>query len=246
MHGVGCRLEADLSAEHKKWFRRALHALEREGVRFMMAGAFGLCHHTGLWRGTKDMDVLVLPEDREIAIEALCGAGFRDLFPDAPYDRDWIFRGVRGEVIVDLIWQLANKEDDIDPTWFDRSVGAELFGVPVRIVSAADMCWMKLFVFQLKRCDWPDIINVIRGTQGKLDWSHLLTVVGPHWRLLCALVDIYDWLCPPEREFIPDSFRAALDELSRENLDAFTSCRRELFDSRPWLTNPGAAAGQVH
>ena len=237
-HGV----EAELKPAQRKWFPRAINALKREDVPFLMAGGFGLYHHTGFWRGGKDMDVLILPEHREIAIEALCNAGFHDLFEDEPYDREWIFRAVRDGVIVDLIWQLANKEDNVDASWFDRATPGEYFGIPVFMVSAADMCWMKLFVFQLKRNDWPDIINVIRGTRGILDWNHLLTQVGPHWRLLCALVDIYDWLCPPERHFIPDTFRLALKKLRQKDVDADEECRHELFDSRPWLTSPGAGS----
>jgi hypothetical protein len=238
-------IEAEIDPLQKRRFTDALGALNRAHTPFLVAGAFGLRHYTGMWRGTKDMDLVVLPEDRESAIAALCGAGFRDLFPEEPYDRDWIFRATRDGVIVDLIWRLANKEDDIDRAWFDRGMDAQLFGQPVQMVSAADLCWMKLFVFQLRRCDWPDIINVIRGTRGRLDWEQLLREVGPHWRLLCALVNIYDWLCPPERSFIPDAFRERLEELRALNTDAAPVCRRDLFDSRPWLTRPGAGLGGI-
>jgi len=231
---------SDFEPYQRKSYRDALGALNAGNVPFLVAGAFGLWHHSGLWRGTKDLDVVILPEARDAAVAAMNAAGFRDMFPDEPYDREWIFRSVRDGVIVDLIWRLANKEDDIDPTWFDRAVIGEIFGVPVRVVSAADMCWMKLFVMQLRRCDWPDIINIVRGTRGNLDWDHLLVEVGPHWRLLRALVDIYDWLCPPERHFIPDSFRGRLEELNRRNTDVQDECRRDLLDSRPWLTGPGA------
>ena len=231
-----------LKPGQQRWFPRALRALEEEGVPFLMAGAFGLYHHTGFWRGTKDMDVLILPEHREAAIEAVCGAGFHDYFREEPYDREWIFRSARDGVIVDLIWRLANKEDDVDPKWFDRAAPGDFFGIPMKVVSAAVMCWMKLFVFQLHRCDWPDIINVIRGTEGNLDWEALLHQVGPHWRLLGALVEIYDWLCPPERHFIPREFRAALEALRRRNADADHVCRNDLLDTRPWLTYPGAGS----
>lgn len=238
--GAGSGDEEHLRPEERRWFTRAIEALNRERVPFLMAGAFGLYHYTGFWRNTKDLDVLVLPEDREAAIEAVCGAGLRDLFPDEPYDRDWIFRSTSDGVIVDLIWRLANKADDVAPAWFDRASEGEFMGLPVRFVSAADLCWMKLFVFQRLRCDWPDIINVIRGSRGRLDWDHLLREVGPHWRLLCALVDIYDWLCPAERAFIPPSFRDRLETRRRSDSDAVEECRRDLFDSRPWLTDPGA------
>lgn len=234
---------ADLSPAQRRWFSRAIRALTYAHIPFLAAGGFALHHHTGFWTGGKDMDFLVLPERREDAIEALCGAGFRDFFKDEPYDREWIFRGVREGVIVDLIWRLANKEDDIDESWFDRSAAGMVLDMPVQVVSAADLCWMKLFVFQRKRCDWPDLINIIRGTQGRLDWQHLLKEVGFHWRLLCALVNIYDWLCPPERHYIPDWFRDTLEDYRRRNLDAHDACRNDLFDTRPWLAKPGAAFG---
>jgi len=233
-------MEEDLKPVQVKWFLRAMEALERENVPYLVAGAFGLHRHTGFWRGTKDVDLLVLPEHREIAIEAVAGTGMQDMFYTQPYDREWIYRSTRDGVIVDLIWQLANKEDEVDPTWFERGEPAEFFGKAVKMVGAADMCWMKLFVFQHERCDWPDVINVIRGTCGKMDWDVLLQQVQPHWRLLCALVDIYDWLCPSERHFVPDTFRAELEARRGSNADD-APCRANLLDSRPWLTDPGAA-----
>ncbi|HEU4753223.1 MAG TPA: nucleotidyltransferase family protein [Armatimonadota bacterium] len=235
-----------LRPEEHKWFSRAIRALNREGVPFLVAGAFGLYHYTGFWRGTKDLDVLVLPQDREAAIEAVTGVGMRDMFDQEPYDRAWIFRTTRDGVIFDIIWRLANKADDVDQTWFDHASSGEIEGEPVRVVSAADMCWMKLFVFQRNRCDWPDIINVIRGTKGSLNWQHLLDQVGPHWRLLAALTDIFDWVCPADRPYIPDWFRKELDRRRHQDSDAAAECRNDLFDTRPWLTAPGAGYTGEH
>jgi len=239
-HELTRNVADQLRPEECEWFPRAVQALVREDVPFLMAGGFGLYHYTGFWRGTKDIDVLVLPQDREAAIQVIQAVGYRDMYDEEPYDREWIFRGIRNGVIFDIIWQLANKEDDIDRGWFARSVPASFLGAPVQVVSPADLCWMKLFVFQRKRCDWPDIINIIRGTQGNLDWARLLKQVGPHWRLLVALVEIYDWLCPTDRPFIPASFRDALEDLRRRNADRDRACRHDLFDTRPWLTAPGA------
>ena len=107
---------------------------------------------------------------------------------------------------------------------------------------------MKLFVFQRNRCDWPDIMNVIRGTRGNLNWHHLLTQVGPHWRLLCALIEIFDWVCPGDRHYVPDWFRAELERRRRSDTqtDREAECRNDLFDTRPWLTAPGAGYTGEH
>jgi hypothetical protein len=242
-------LERDvLKPKEHKWFGRAIRALNRERIPFLVAGAFGLYHYTGFWRGTKDLDVLVLPEYREAAIEAVTGAGMKDLFDQEPYDREWIYRSTRDGVIFDIIWRLANKADDVDHTWFEHASNGVIEGEPVKVVSAADMCWMKLFVFQRNRCDWPDIMNVIRGTGGKLNWNHLLTQVGPHWRLLYALIEIFDWVCPGDRHYVPDWFREELERRRRADTpdDRQAECRNDLFDTRPWLTAPGAGYTGEH
>lgn len=234
-------LEAQFRPEEARAFADALDALERAGIPFLIAGAFGLFRYTRFWRGTKDLDLLILPEHRERAVAAVLEAGLLDLYPLAPYDRDWIFRSHRGEVIVDLIWQLANKVDRVDGGWFARGLPGRFLGREVRYAAAADLCWMKLFVLQPQRCDWPDILNVIRGTRGQLDWDRLLKAAGEHWRLLCSVVELYDWLCPAERHFIPARFREALEALRRRDADRLPVCRATLLDSRPWLTEPGAA-----
>lgn len=235
-HNVG----EDLGADERAWLPRAIDALDRTGVPFAVAGAFALNYHSGLWRGTKDLDVLILPADRERAIAAVTEAGFRDLFPEEAYDRGWIYRATRDGVIFDMIWALANYAGEVDAGWLERSVEARFLERPVRVVSAADLCGMKLFVFQKQRCDWPDLFNVIRGTAGKLDWDHLLAQAGPHWQLLVGLTAVYDWLCPAETSFIPAGFRQALAAKQQDTPErGGGACRAELFDSRPWLTDPG-------
>jgi hypothetical protein len=231
----------ELGPSERDWHSRALAALDDAGVPFLIAGAFALNHYSGLWRGTKDLDVLVLASDRDRAVEAVTAAGMRDLFPEESYDRNWIFRATRDGVIFDIIWSLANYADSVDATWLEAATRAAFLGRPVRVVSAGDLCWMKLFVMQKQRCDWPDLFNVIRGTGGRLDWSRLLEQAGPHWRLLVGLTAVYDWLCPAETHFIPDEFRHALRALEHEWVDGRDQeCRANLLDSRPWLTTAGA------
>lgn len=241
--GRRVRMEDDLEPVELRWFQEAIDALHREGIPFLLAGAFGLYQYTGFWRGTKDLDVLVLPEHREIAVEAVTSVGLQDLFSQQPYDREWIFRSTAEGVIVDLIWQLPNKADQIAPAWMARGVEGRFFSSSVRYLSAADLCWMKLLVFQLHRCDWPDILNVIRGTRGQLDWQVLLENAGPHWQLLSALVEIHDWLCPSERYFIPAWFRAELGDRRAAAGGSSGACRADLFDSRSWLARAGGALG---
>ncbi len=232
--------DENLSEREHHHFGAAIRTLRLSNVPFLIAGGLALYHYTGFWRETKDLDLLILPEDRDLATAAFTAAGFPDFHDEEPYDREWIFRSRQDEVIVDLIWRMANKTDEVYRAWFDRATPGRLAGEEVQVVSAADLCWLKLFVLQEKRCDWPHILNIIRGTRGNLDWSHLLSEAGQHWRLLCAVTDLFDWLCPSERNFIPESSRLRLQQLRAANADMALDGRQDLLDSRPWLAEAGA------
>jgi hypothetical protein len=238
---MGCGDEVRISPEEQELFRKTILALREAEVPFLMAGAYALFKYSGCWRNTKDLDILVLPEARERAIEAVCAIGLEDYFDREPYDREWIFRGNRGDVIVDLIWRLANKAGYVEGSWFDRATDAVLLDLPVKVVGPSELCWMKLFVVQRRRCDWPDILNVIRGTAGRLDWEDLFHHVGEHWHLLAGVIHLFDWVCPNERHYIPREVRDRLITLAQQELAA--GCRADLLDARPWLTQPGAGLG---
>src|SRR6516162_3569790 len=98
-----------LSEEEWVIYSKAIDAARSSGARFMLGGGFALATFTGRWRDTKDIDFYIHPRDRAAAIAAVTRAGFRDYFSRRPYDRKWIYRSVRGDVIVDLIWSMANQ-----------------------------------------------------------------------------------------------------------------------------------------
>lgn len=238
--GPGCSY---LEPEERATFAGVLRELNRREIPFLMAGGFVFSHYSGLWRNTKDLDVVVTGANLERAVDAVLSQGLEDYYSVLPYDRSWIYRAYRpvGEdkVIVDVIHQFANHADMVDDSWFDHGVPATFAEQPVRFVAPEDLLWMKLMVFQRERCDWPDLLNIIRGLRGQLNWDRLLRSTGEHCRLVSALIHVYDWLCPAERHFIPASVREELADLLRHP-EAPQGSRRNLFDSRPWLTEPGA------
>jgi hypothetical protein len=232
-----------LAPEERATFAAVLRELNRREIPFLMAGGFVFSHYSGLWRNTKDLDVVVTRANLERAVDAVLSQGLQDYYPVLPYDRSWIYRAYRplGEdkIIVDVIHQFANHADVIGDSWFAHAVSATFAGEPARFVAPEDLIWMKLMVFQRERCDWPDLFNVIRGLRGQLNWERLLRSAGEHWRLVGALVNVYDWLCPDERHFIPASVREELADGLRHP-EAAHAPRNGLFDSRPWFTEAGA------
>ena len=238
--------EAELLAEQEVvLFGESIREMNRQGIPYMLGGAFGVYFYTNYWRNTKDLDFIVPIEARDRAVQAIGALGVRDYFEKMEYDRGWIHRFYRDETIVDVIWSFANYVAPIDAAWMERAVPGYFLGEPVHYPSPADVIWMKMYVFQRMRCDWTDILNVVRGVSGQLDWWYLLNRLGEDWRLLGGLVDVYDWLCPDEHHFIPQDIRAEMAERRLLPQPGTVEAHARLFDSRPWLTEPGCGLQNV-
>lgn len=215
----------------------AIEALSHRAVNFLVGGGFALAAYTGRWRRMKDADLFILPESRERAIKALGDRGFVDYYDRVPYDRGWIYRSIMDDVIVDLIWALPNRRTQVDSIWFEHSSWIELRGRRLGVIPIEELIWIKLYVFQRDRCDWPDIINLLYATLDELDWHHLINRVGGDLPLLAAALDIFTWLCPERARWIPRPVRARLGlRVERQRTgDTFRKDRIDLLDSRPWF-----------
>src|SRR5215210_1712277 len=98
----------------------AIRVTRKTGAPFLLGGAFGLAAYTGRWRNTKDLDFFVLPSDKDKVVDALTKIGFEDYHSTLAYDRGWIYRAVRNDAIVDVIWQTPNRRTVVDEEWFQR------------------------------------------------------------------------------------------------------------------------------
>jgi hypothetical protein len=143
-------------------------AIESTGVSFLLGGALALASYTGHWRDTKDVDVIVRPQDSATAIGALRSAGFEDYFDQLAYDRSWIFRGCKDGVIFDIIWELPNHRVPIDDAWFERARALWLRGRAYAAAPAEEIIRVKLYVMQRERCDWVDVLNLL-SVAGRAD-----------------------------------------------------------------------------
>src|SRR5689334_109269 len=70
--GISCTIPRD----RKRVWSRALRALAKADVPHVVTGAFAVFHHTGIWRETRDMDVLLERRYLDDAFEALRAGGF--------------------------------------------------------------------------------------------------------------------------------------------------------------------------
>jgi hypothetical protein len=218
-------------------FLSGTDALEESGIPFLLHGALALAAYTGHWRNTKDVDVIIRASDQQRAIGALRAAGFEDYHSQQAYDRSWIFRGFKDDVIFDVIWDLPNHRVQIDEVWFEHARALWLRGRLFASVPAEELIHVKLFVLQRERCDWVDVLNVLAGAVHRIDWRRLVDRMGRDLPLLQGVLSVFNWLSPHRAELLPQWLRVqfALPAIDVEDGAAAEERRVRLFDSRPWF-----------
>ena len=218
-------------------FSLGITALEANGVPYLVHGALALGAYTGHWRNTKDVDVIVRPADHERAISALQRAGFEDYFERQNYDRSWIFRGHKEDVIFDVIWALPNHRVEIDGGWFERARPFWLRGRLLAAVPTEELIRVKLYVLQRERCDWVDVLNVLASAAGTIDWHWLVKRMDRDVSLLQAVLAVFNWMSPNRATALPAWLKEqfALPMMDVDDAAAAEERRVRLFDSRPWF-----------
>jgi hypothetical protein len=230
------RWAAAISKDEWATYRSAMEALRSAGTPFMLGGGFALAAFTGRWRDTKDIDFYVHPGDRHAAITALSRAGFADYYVQRPYDRNWIYRSIKDNRIVDIIWSMANQRAQVDRLWFERGATLNIRGEHLRVVPPEEFMWCKLYILQRDHCDWTDVFNLLYTSGAQLDWDYLLRRVEKDVPLLQALLLVYRWLCPQYAQRLPRLLWKRLrlpPRTPRSRPPRFNRIR--LLDSRGWF-----------
>ncbi len=228
---MGEFITAPIAAEQWSVYRQVIAGARRRGIRFALGGGFAVSVYTGQWRASKDLDVYVLPRDREAMIGITARVGLTDYHERVPYDRTWIYRSAKEDIIVDIMWSMANHRAPVDEAWLLRGAAVNVNGEHLRVLPVEEMIWDKLYVMQRDRCDWPDTLNLLYAAGPTLDWRYLLSRVDGDAPLLRALLSVFSWVSPgracalprwiwdaiglPPPEDGPDSHRARVDLLDR-------------------------------
>jgi hypothetical protein len=218
-------------------YRVVLEKALAQGLRFALGGGLAFSAYARRWRNTKDMDLYVLPDDRQAMIDLVRTSGFADYFEQEPYDRRWIYRSYRERVIVDVIWQMANQRAAVDDRWLSRGTEVTIHGVTVRLLSVEELIWAKLYVLQRDRCDWPDLLNLIYVQGGQLDWSYLLDQLGEDAPVLGGVMSVLGWMCPTRAQQLPEWIWTRLGLFKPPTGPDCQENRRRvrLLDSRDWF-----------
>lgn len=169
--------------------------------------------HTGIWRNTKDLDLFLPADAVPHALEHLKHQGFETEIRDPV----WLAKAHRDGYFVDLITGMSNAIITVDQSWVDRGSPAEVLGVPTRVLAAEELIASKLFVNFRERFDGADVVHIIYGTRGKLDWQRLRQLVGEHWEILLWELVLFHYVYPAKAHCIPrDVWNDLLSRLHKD------------------------------
>lgn len=216
-------------------YRCVIERLQKAGVRIALGGAFALATYSGFWRNTKDLDFYILEDDLERVIDLLTAEGLADYFDVLEYDRGWIYRAHTGETIVDAIFGMPNRRAKCTPEWLATGPEIRVRDKTLRVLPPEELIFAKIFVMQRPRCDWPDVINVIYGAGPKIDWEHLIGLLGADVPLLRGVLSTFSWLAPGRARELPIELWRRIELPPPGDGPNYDVERIRLLESRPWF-----------
>lgn len=233
------------SSEEPSWapdayacYQGVLRGLLQSGIPFAVSGGFAFHYHTGMWRTTKDLDLVVTPGAVPMAFKVLVKEGF-DTYVQDPV---WLAKARRGDYFVDLITGVGNATLTVEQSWIDRAGEDEVLGIRARILGVEEMIASKLFVTRRERFDGADIAHLLRAQARNLDWTRLRKLTVAHWQVLYWHLILFAYIYPERATEIPQLVWREL----HNNFGEFTSQPQANQPFRGTLIDPKMFAIDVN
>jgi Uncharacterised nucleotidyltransferase len=174
----------EVAAELTDSLKRAIAALERVDVPYLLGGGLG-CWARGGPPSSNDIDLMLKPEDAERAQEALAEAGMR---PETPPEQ-WLRKAWDGEILIDLIYEPSGMR--IDDEVIARGEEMSVEAMQIRVMDLDDILVTKLFALDEHSADYRDLLLITRSLREQIDWAQLRerTASSPFARAFFALAD---------------------------------------------------------
>lgn len=198
--------DPELGTEEERFYARVLRILNLTQIPYVVGAAFARHAYTGIWRKTKDLDVFIRAQDLRSALEILQRAGYRT---EIEFD-SWLAKAFDGDYFTDFIFGTGHGQLVVDDAWFDRARPGEVLGVRTRLASFEDMISVAAFVAERSRFDAADILHLIKVSEGKIDWQHVLKLLNGNWELLLWHLILFDYVYPGHPGYLPQELMGDL------------------------------------
>ncbi|PYY09216.1 MAG: nucleotidyl transferase [Acidobacteria bacterium] len=197
---VTSSLEPEFTKSQAALYREVLLLFNQHQIPYAVSGAFALQQHTGIWRTTKDLDLFLTSETVSVALRLLRKQGYHCEILDPV----WLAKAHRDDFFVDMITGMSNAAITVTDSWVARARPAVVVGVETRVLAPEELVASKVFVTRRERFDGADIVHVVYGTQGELDWERIFALVGEHWEMLLYALVLFRYVYPAQTHYVPD------------------------------------------
>jgi hypothetical protein len=181
------------------FYIKVIDTLASAHIPFLVSGGFAFASYTGIARATKDLDLLVSPENFSQTMDVCSTAGFETKVRFA----HWIGKVIEGEHVVDIIFSSGNGLCTVDSEWFQYAVPDTLFAHSVRLCPPEELIWSKAFIMERNRFDGADIAHILNAKGKELDWARILRRFHSHWRVLLSHLILYGYIFPSDCSQVP-------------------------------------------
>jgi predicted nucleotidyltransferase len=216
------------------FYGEVLKLMAESNIPFLVSGTYALSSYTRIDRPTKDVDVFAKAGDALKLLSYFRERGFETLV----VDERWLARITRGELFVDIIYNMPTSAVHVTDEWFENAPTTELFGTSVHLVPPTQFIWSKIFVQDHHRYDGADVAHMILKCHAKIDWRQLLSHMELYWEVLLMAVLNFRFVYPSERNAIPQwLFDELLDRLHRQaqvEPPGKKVCRGRIFSPRDY------------
>jgi predicted nucleotidyltransferase len=219
------------------FYSEVLQLMAKSEIPFLVSGTYALASYTGIDRPTKDVDVFAEAGDSLKLLHYFKEHGF-----DVEIvDERWLARITRGELFVDVIYNMPTVTTHVTDEWFTNAPTFELFGAKVRMVPPTQFIWSKIFVQDHHRYDGADVAHMILKKHDDIDWKQLLSHMELYWEVLLIALLNFRFIYPSERHVVP---RWLMDELMERLRDQYDVkgpgrkvCRGRIFSPRDYAVD---------
>ncbi len=219
------------------FYSEVLQLMAKSEIPFLLSGTYALASYTGIDRPTKDVDVFAKAGDALKMLSFFKSHGF-DV---EVVDERWLARITRGDLFVDIVYNMPTVTTHVTDEWFERAPNTELFGATVKLVPPTQFIWSKIFVADHHRYDAADVAHVILKCHDQVDWEKLLSHMELYWEVLLIALLNFRFIYPSEREIVP---KWLMDEILERLRDQETVkppgkkvCRGRIFSPRDYAVD---------
>jgi predicted nucleotidyltransferase len=181
--------------ELEQTLKKAGAALRDAGVEFLLGGSLASWARGGP-ETRHDLDLMIRPEARERATEALQDVGMR--IEDPP--EEWLVKAWDGDILVDLIFH--PKGIEVDDEVLARGEVMAVLGMDIRVMAIEDVLVTKLMALTEHSLRYESLLPIARAVREQVDWPDVRarTAESPFARAFFVMLEGLGIVSPQDFE----------------------------------------------